>query len=155
MSAEYKNTDVNEIAKKAEQDLNSQSAVHGHNAGLSSTSSLSLSHPIIPNLLPPSPTHPSIHKPQLTPPPATESGVDTANVEGKFPGAQVKYGSAASGAGNNREIPLDEGGSIKANGQPTKAGDFAHGGVGAPEERDQTYVHTHGGDEEIRGNVRN
>ena len=36
MSAEYKNTDVNEIAKKAEQDLNSQSAVHGHNAGLSS-----------------------------------------------------------------------------------------------------------------------
>ncbi|KAI4910571.1 uncharacterized protein J4E92_009929 [Alternaria infectoria] len=121
MSAEYKNTDVNEIAKKAEQDLNSQSAVHGHNAGLSTT----------------------------------ESGVDTAAVEGKFPGAQVKYGSAASGAGNNREIPLDEGGSIKANGQPTKAGDFAHGGVGAPEERDQTYVHTHGGDDEIRGNVRN
>jgi hypothetical protein len=37
MSAEYKNTNVNEIAKKAEQDLNSQSAVHGHNAGLSST----------------------------------------------------------------------------------------------------------------------
>ena len=148
MSAEYKNTDVNEIAKKAEQDLNSQSAVHGHNAGLSSTSFPLPSPP--PNFLPP--IHP---KPLLTPSTATESGVDTANVEGKFPGAQVKYGSAASGAGNNREIPLDEGGSIKANGQPTKAGDFAHGGVGAPEERDQTYVHTHGGDDEIRGNVRN
>ncbi|CAG5155711.1 uncharacterized protein ALTATR162_LOCUS3796 [Alternaria atra] len=121
MSAEYKNTDVNEIAKKAEQDLNSQSATKGHSVGLS----------------------------------ATESGVDTANVEGKFPGAEVTYGSAASGAGNNREIPLNEGGSIKANGQPTKAGDFAHGGVGAPEERNQTYIKNHGGDDEIRGNVRN
>jgi hypothetical protein len=50
---------------------------------------------------------------------------------------------------------LSEGGSIKANGQPTKAGDFAHGGVGAPESRDQTYVENHGGDDEIRGNVRN
>lgn len=76
-------------------------------------------------------------------------------MEGKFPGAEVKYGSAASGAGNNREIPLDEGGSIKANGQPTKAGDFAHGGVGAPEERNQTYIKNNGGDDEIRGNVRN
>ena len=121
MSAEYKNTNVADIAKQAEKDLNSNAAVKGHEQGDSTI----------------------------------ESGVDTANVEGKFPGAQVKYGSAASGAGNNREIPLDEGGSIKANGQPTKAGDFAHGGVGAPEERDQTYVHTHGGDDEIRGNVRN
>ena len=155
MSAEYKNTDVNEIAKKAEQDLNSQSAVHGHNAGLSSTFTLFP----LPSLHPPTSSIPplphSSNQTPTNPPPATESGVDTANVEGKFPGAQVKYGSAASGAGNNREIPLDEGGSIKANGQPTKAGDFAHGGVGAPEERDQTYVHTHGGDDEIRGNVRN
>ncbi|CAI9634811.1 hypothetical protein GT037_006076 [Alternaria burnsii] len=121
MSAEYKNTNVNEIAKKAEQDLSSDSATKGHNVGLSTT----------------------------------ESGVDTANVEGKFPGAEVKYGSAASGAGNNREIPLDEGGSIKANGQPTKAGDFAHGGVGAPEERNQTYINNNGGDDSIRGNIRN
>jgi hypothetical protein len=50
---------------------------------------------------------------------------------------------------------LNEGGDIKANGQPTKAGDFAKGGVGAPESRDQTYVETHGGDDQIRGNVRN
>lgn len=42
---------------------------------------------------------------------ATESGVDSS-VENKFPGAQVTYGSAASGAGNNRDIPLSEGGDI-------------------------------------------
>lgn len=34
--------------------------------------------------------------------PATESGVD-ASVESRFPGANVVYGSAASGAGGNRE----------------------------------------------------
>ncbi|USP78970.1 hypothetical protein yc1106_06244 [Curvularia clavata] len=79
-----------------------------------------------------------------------ESGVDTS-VENKFAGAQVKYGSAATG----REIPLDEGGSIKANGQTTKDVDFAHGGVGAPEERDQAFAERHGGDDSVRGNVRN
>ena len=36
-----------------------------------------------------------------------------------------------------------------------KAGDFAHGGVGAPEARDQKYAENHGGDDAIRGNVRN
>jgi hypothetical protein len=40
MSAEYKNTNVNEIAKKAEQDLSSDSATKGHSVGLSSMSSL-------------------------------------------------------------------------------------------------------------------
>lgn len=43
--------------------------------------------------------------------PAVESGVNEA-VNNKFPGSDVKYGSAASGAGGNREIPLDEGGDI-------------------------------------------
>lgn len=42
---------------------------------------------------------------------AGESGVNDA-VETKFPGAKVTYGSAASGAGGNREIPVEEGGSI-------------------------------------------
>ena len=40
-----------------------------------------------------------------------ESGVDES-VENKFPGAQVTYGSAASGAGDNRDIPEEEGGGI-------------------------------------------
>jgi len=40
-----------------------------------------------------------------------ESGVNEAATK-KFPGADVIYGSAASGAGNNREIPLSEGGGV-------------------------------------------
>jgi len=43
--------------------------------------------------------------------PASESGVDTS-VTNKFPGSTVKVGSAASGAGDNREIPVDEGGDL-------------------------------------------
>lgn len=34
------------------------------------------------------------------------------SVTSKFPGASLKYGSAASGAGDNREIPVDEGGDL-------------------------------------------
>jgi hypothetical protein len=45
---------------------------------------------------------------------ATESGVDD-NVEKKFPGAEVTYGSAASGAGSNRDMP--EGGVNASTGQ--------------------------------------
>ncbi len=48
---------------------------------------------------------------------ATDSGVDTS-VENKFPGSDVKVGSSASGAGDNREIPVEEGGDLnKATGQ--------------------------------------
>ena len=47
----------------------------------------------------------------LPSPSANESGVDT-NVTAKFPGSTVKVGSAASGAGDNREIPVDEGGDL-------------------------------------------
>ncbi|KAI8930821.1 hypothetical protein NX059_011844 [Plenodomus lindquistii] len=84
-----------------------------------------------------------------------ESGVD-ASVENKFPGAQVTYGSAASGAGNNREIPLNEGGGLNpTTGKPYKAGDFADGGVGAPEARDETYARNQGGEDDVRGTVRN
>lgn len=47
----------------------------------------------------------------LYPTPARESGVDEI-VRYKFPGAHVIDGSSASGAGDNREIPLEEGGDI-------------------------------------------
>jgi hypothetical protein len=40
-----------------------------------------------------------------------ESGVDES-VKDKFPGAEVTYGSAASGAGDNRDIPAEEGGGV-------------------------------------------
>jgi hypothetical protein len=42
---------------------------------------------------------------------ANEAGVDES-VTKKFPGSEVIYGSAASGAGDNREIPLSEGGGL-------------------------------------------
>lgn len=45
---------------------------------------------------------------------ARESGVD-ASVENKFPGSEVKYGSEASGAGGNRDMP--EGGTNPKTGQ--------------------------------------
>lgn len=47
---------------------------------------------------------------------ALESGVDQS-VENKFPGATVSYGSEASGAGDDRVIPVEEGGDILENGQ--------------------------------------
>ncbi|KAK5013850.1 hypothetical protein LTR16_004113, partial [Cryomyces antarcticus] len=40
-----------------------------------------------------------------------DSGVDDS-VTNKFPGSTVTIGSAASGAGDNREIPVEEGGNI-------------------------------------------
>lgn len=42
---------------------------------------------------------------------ATESGVNQ-DVQQRFPGATVSYGSEASGAGGNRTIPPEEGGGI-------------------------------------------
>lgn len=47
---------------------------------------------------------------------ADESGVDAAAAS-KFPGGSVTVGSAASGAGDNREIPVEEGGDITSSGQ--------------------------------------
>ncbi|KAK7183964.1 hypothetical protein DPSP01_012240 [Paraphaeosphaeria sporulosa] len=84
---------------------------------------------------------------------ATESGVNSS-VENRFAGAEVTYGSAASGTGNNREIPLSEGGDINPRtGQLFKAGDFEQGGVG--ETKQETLARTQGGDDAVRENVRN
>ena len=47
---------------------------------------------------------------------AAESGVDETAAK-KFPGGNVTYGSAASGAGDNREIPVEEGGEVLNNGR--------------------------------------
>jgi hypothetical protein len=84
---------------------------------------------------------------------ARESGVDDGAAS-KFPGGSVTYGSAASGAGNNRDIPEHEGGGINpATGQSYKAGDF-EGGVGAPEKRDASYSARHGGEPDADAPVR-
>ena len=94
MSKEYEGQDPMVLAKQAENDLNSHQAKHGYSSGESGTDHSSY-----------------ICLPSWLTCLANESGVDT-NVENKFPGAQVKYGSAASGAGDNREIPVDEGGDL-------------------------------------------
>ncbi|KAK4627114.1 hypothetical protein CLAFUW4_04561 [Fulvia fulva] len=81
---------------------------------------------------------------------ARESGVNE-DVISKFPGSTVQIGG--QGAGDNRQIPLEEGGSINpGTGKPTKAGDFE--GVGGPEDKARIYADQNGGDDAIRGNIR-
>ncbi|CAK3949677.1 Hypothetical predicted protein [Lecanosticta acicola] len=78
-----------------------------------------------------------------------ESGVDES-VVGKFPGAEVQVGG--QGAGDNRTIPLEEGGDITATGKPTKARDFE--GVGGPEDKARLAAEDRPGDDDIRENIR-
>ena len=96
MSNIYEGQDPIAIAKQAERDLNSHQAKHG----VSTADSSKENHH---TLSPAHPTNISL--------PATESGVNT-DVTDKFPGSTIKVGSAASGAGDNREIPVDEGGDL-------------------------------------------
>ncbi|EAT86805.1 hypothetical protein HBI56_131560 [Parastagonospora nodorum] len=78
------------------------------------------------------------------------TGIDES-VTTKFPGSTVEYGTGAS---NNRTIPESEGGSVNpATGKLYKAGDYAHGGVGAPEARLEGYAKNHGGEDDVRGNT--
>ncbi|KAH7082643.1 hypothetical protein BKA63DRAFT_501370 [Paraphoma chrysanthemicola] len=80
----------------------------------------------------------------------TESGIDESATT-KFPGSTVSYGTGGS---LNREIPESEGGSINpATGKLYKAGDFAKGGVGAPEAAREGYAKNHGGEDDVRGNT--
>lgn len=161
MSAEYKNVDLNKIAHDAERDLNTDAAKKGHAAGPTSTSSLLLTFIHLPpsSTVPPTSTSPyplpSIHPPppkSSNPniPPASDTGIDEA-VTTKFPGSTLEYGTGAS---NNRTIPESEGGSINpATGKLYKAGDYAHGGVGAPEQHKQGYARNQGGKDDVRGNM--
>ncbi|KAL8949056.1 MAG: hypothetical protein Q9222_004812 [Ikaeria aurantiellina] len=105
-----------------------------------------------------------------------ESGVDES-VTTKFPGSTVKIGSQASGAGDNREIPVDEGGDlIRKPGEkggagqyvdvfslysifrhpvvsgPTKARDFE--GPGGPETKQKLYEEANPGNDDVVENVR-
>ena len=83
-------------------------------------------------------------------PAANDTGVDES-VTSKFPGSTVEYGSGGS---NNRTLPESEGGSTNpATGKPYKQGDFAHGGVGAPEAKAEGYAKNHGGEDDVRGNT--
>ncbi|EKG12390.1 hypothetical protein MPH_10507 [Macrophomina phaseolina MS6] len=128
MSKAYEGQDLNKIAQQAEQDLNSYAAKTGHDLNLSSNHGKGASVS------------------------TTESGVDVSRAQ-QFPGGDVRYGSSASGAGDNREIPLEEGGDIqKGTGRPTKAGDFE--GVGGPEDKAQIYRDNYGGNNDVTENIR-
>ncbi|KAI9716973.1 MAG: hypothetical protein M1828_007487 [Chrysothrix sp. TS-e1954] len=82
----------------------------------------------------------------------TDSGINTGATT-KFPGSTADYGSAVSGAGNNREIPEHEGGGINPEtGKPMKAGDFE--GVGGPEDKLAEREMARPGDQDVGGNVR-
>jgi len=85
-----------------------------------------------------------------------ESGIDQS-VTNKFPGSTAEYGSKTSGAGDNREIPVEEGGDIhKGTGRPTKAGDFDQGEPGeGPEDVRRRYEQEFGGENDVRGNISN
>jgi hypothetical protein len=147
MSAEYQGQNPLDIAKQAEADLNSRANVQGrdpttanpkHGAAVSDSGMVSPAH---------------IHEQHTDCLSARESGVDESAVN-KFPGATVTVGSGASGAGNNRDIPLSEGGDINpATGQLYKAGDFEKG-VGAPEVKDASYASNHGGEPDANAPVR-
>ncbi|KAF2718749.1 hypothetical protein K431DRAFT_287349 [Polychaeton citri CBS 116435] len=81
-----------------------------------------------------------------------DSGVDASATQ-KFPGAEVQIGSAASGTGDNRDIPLEEGGSIDpVTGKLSKARDFE--GVGGPEDKAALFAEENPGDQSVGSNVR-
>ncbi|KAJ9656660.1 hypothetical protein H2198_004779 [Neophaeococcomyces mojaviensis] len=84
-----------------------------------------------------------------------ESGIDQA-VTNKFPGSTAEYGSHVSGSGNNRDIPLSEGGDIqKGTGRLTKAGDFDQGEPGeGPEHLTKQREQQYGGEDDVRSNIR-
>ncbi|KAH7093662.1 hypothetical protein FB567DRAFT_610234 [Paraphoma chrysanthemicola] len=160
MSANFENTTPLKVAEQAERDLNSDAAKKGHAGSASSTLPLfftSLFHPVLLPAIPttqtlPSPPHPKTpQSKRLTrSPTATDSGIDESATT-KFPGSTVSYGTGGS---LNREIPESEGGSVNpATGNLYKAGDFAKGGVGAPEAAREGYARNHGGEDDVRGNT--
>ena len=70
----------------------------------------------------------------------------------KFPGSTAEYGSHTSGAGNNRDIPPEEGGDFqKDTGRMTKAGDFDQGAPGeGPEDVSRRRAEENGGHDDVR-----
>lgn len=131
MSEEYKGQDPIVIAQQAERDLNSDAAKSGHRTDSDKTRGIHMN----------------------ASDSTRESGVDESAAK-QFAGGSVTYGSAASGAGNNRDIPLEEGGSInKETGQLHKAGDFE--GPGGPEDKARMEAESNPGSDDVRSNIRN
>jgi len=133
MSQEYKGQDLRDIAAKAEQDLAEPYLKHGAQDGGFGGK--------------------TVHGGSVS---TVESGIDQS-VTNKFPGSTAEYGSKVSGAGNNREIPPEEGGDIqKGTGRMTKAGDFDQGAPGeGPEHVAARYAQEQGGADDVRSNIKN
>ncbi|KAK4937551.1 hypothetical protein LTR10_021843 [Elasticomyces elasticus] len=133
MSAEYKGQDLMDIAKQAERDLNDPKANHGaQDGGFGGKTGKGGSDSTL------------------------ESGIDQS-VTNKFPGSTAEYGSHVSGAGNNRDIPPEEGGDIqKGTGRLTKAGDFDQGEPGeGPEHIAARRAQEFGGENDVPSNTKN
>jgi len=134
MSKEYEGQDLLDIAAKAERDLNSSQAKVGRQegTGFGGKDAGGGSDSVL------------------------ESGIDQS-VEKKFPGSTADYGSHVSGAGNNRDIPPEEGGDIqKGTGRMTKAGDFDQGEAGeGPEDISRKRAEMYGGENDVRTNIAN
>ncbi|KIW11348.1 hypothetical protein PV08_10648 [Exophiala spinifera] len=132
MSGQDKSQNLMDIAKQAEKDLASDYLKHGAGDGGFGGKTIpggSLS--------------------------TVESGIDQS-VTKKFPGSTAEYGSKVSGAGNNREIPLEEGGDIvKGVGRLTKAGDFDQGEPGeGPEDVAAKRAQERPGDDDVRTHIK-
>ncbi|KIW89381.1 uncharacterized protein Z519_10235 [Cladophialophora bantiana CBS 173.52] len=133
MSEQYKGQDLMDMARHAEQDLASPNLKQGSQDG-------GFGGKTVPGG--------SVS--------TTESGIDQS-VTNKFPGSAADYGSKVSGAGDNREIPVEEGGGIqKGTGRPTKAGDFEKGAAGeGPEDVSRKYAERNSGNDDVRIDVKN
>ncbi|KAF2482791.1 hypothetical protein BDY17DRAFT_299173 [Neohortaea acidophila] len=146
MSENFKNQDLNEIAQQAERDLNSNAAKTGHSAesGKGNTTGQGGQGSGV--------SGPAGGQSSGASDSTLESGVDDS-VEQKFPGSEVVYGSAASGQGDNRDIPESEGGGVNpATGQTYKARDFD--GPGGPEDKAAIEAEVNPGSDDVQGNTR-
>nr|OQO20958.1 hypothetical protein B0A51_14246 [Rachicladosporium sp. CCFEE 5018] len=142
MSKEYEGQDPIAIAQQAERDLNSTASKQGSGLAPDVTKSNSTK-------ASDSSTVDGSKGRWLTELLAIDSGINEAAVN-KFPGATVQVGG--QGAGNNREIPVEEGGDVLKSGQTTKASDFE--GRGGPEDKAWEANEVRGGDDDVAGNVR-
>lgn len=104
-SQDYEGEDLGVIAARAERDLNSDAAKQGHRIDDATKGNTTGQGGQGSGVSGPKPGQFGASDSTL------ESGVDES-VTTKFPGSTVVYGSAASGAGDNRDIPEEEGGGI-------------------------------------------
>ena len=159
MSKEYEGQDPLDIALQAERDLNSSSmktgaANQGSDSSTRFVTSVEAQFAPPPHIANPSFPFLSRHREKSCShlSQAQTSGVDES-VENKFPGAKVSY--RPSGGGDNRVIPVEEGGDIqRGTGKPTKAKDFDQGEVGeGPEHVYQKRQYDQGGenDDDVPG----